>query len=91
MHFPCSFTNMILPHRRPNINLNLAHSHLILTRILYLFSNLSLRTALPRRSYDVPRSADARAKVHFVQTVRRYFYQLTEGCGDDDCDNRFEV
>ena len=61
----------------------------LMSHCIIFLSNLSLRTALPRRSYDVPRSADSRAKIVFVQTVRRYFYQLTEGCGNEDCDNRW--
>ncbi|XP_077977108.1 ubiquitin-protein ligase E3A-like isoform X2 [Glandiceps talaboti] len=52
-------------------------------------SNLSIQEALPLRSYDTPNTTGALAKTYFEQLVKRYFYQLTQGCGNDKCNNKF--
>ncbi|XP_038048029.1 ubiquitin-protein ligase E3A-like [Patiria miniata] len=52
-------------------------------------SNLSIKKALPLRSYDAPNTSGSAAKRHFVQLVKQYYYQLTEGCGNEECQNRF--
>ncbi|XP_070568117.1 probable E3 ubiquitin-protein ligase HECTD2 [Ptychodera flava] len=52
-------------------------------------SNLSIQEALPPRSYDAPNTTGAMAKTYFEQLVKRYFYQLTEGCGNKKCRNKF--
>ncbi|XP_066286892.1 probable E3 ubiquitin-protein ligase HECTD2 [Branchiostoma lanceolatum] len=52
-------------------------------------SNLSVQEAAPLRSYETPHTAEAATKVYFEQLVKRYFYQLTEGCGNKKCKNKF--
>ena len=52
-------------------------------------SNLSLKEAMPPRSYDQPNSSFADAKSHFEELVKCYFQQLTKGCGDENCQNKF--
>ncbi|CAH3043669.1 unnamed protein product [Pocillopora meandrina] len=54
-------------------------------------SNLSLKEAMPLRSYDQPNSSFADAKSHFEELVKCYFRQLTKGCGDESCQNKFCV
>ncbi|KAI8508362.1 hypothetical protein Bbelb_134610 [Branchiostoma belcheri] len=52
-------------------------------------SNLSVQEAAPLRSYETPHTAEAATKLYFEQLVKRYFYQLTEGCGNKKCRNKF--
>ena len=52
-------------------------------------TNLSITKALPTRSYDKPNSQGAAAKQYFEILVKRYFHQLTEGCGNEQCANKF--
>lgn len=52
-------------------------------------TNLSLRKAVPVRSYDTPDSSSSIAKHFFEQRTKRYFYQITEGCGSSHCKNSF--
>ncbi|XP_071801445.1 probable E3 ubiquitin-protein ligase HECTD2 [Asterias amurensis] len=52
-------------------------------------SNLSIKKALPLRSYDTPNTFGSTAKRLYVQLVKQYYYQLTEGCGNEDCQNKF--
>lgn len=54
-------------------------------------SNLSLKEAMPLRSYDQPNSSFADAKSHFEELVKCYFRQLTKGCGNESCQNKFCV
>lgn len=52
-------------------------------------SNLSLKEAMPPRSYDQPNSSFAEVKSHFEDLVKCYFLQLTKGCGKQNCQNKF--
>ena len=52
-------------------------------------SNLSLKEAIPPRSYDQPNSSFAEVKSHFEDMVKCYFQQLTKGCGNQTCQNKF--
>lgn len=52
-------------------------------------SNLSLKEAMPPRSYDQPNSSFAEVKSHFEDLVKCYFQQLTKGCGNRNCQNKF--
>ena len=52
-------------------------------------SNLSVKEAVPPRSYDQPNSSFAAVKNHFGDLVKRYFQQLTVGCGRGNCKNAF--
>lgn len=52
-------------------------------------SNLSIKEAVLPRSYEQTNSANFFVKRHFEFIVKRYFHQLTEGCGYDDCTNKF--
>ena len=52
-------------------------------------SNLSLKEAMPPRSYDQPNSSFAEVKSHFEDLVKCYFQQLTKGCGNQNCQNKF--
>ncbi|XP_072178584.1 probable E3 ubiquitin-protein ligase HERC4 [Diadema setosum] len=52
-------------------------------------SNLSVQEAEPARSYDTPNTAGALAKSYLEQLVKRYYYQITEGCGNVECQNKF--
>lgn len=52
-------------------------------------SNLSLKEALPLRSYDQPNTSLSEIKSHFEDLVKCYYYQLTKGCGNEDCKNMF--
>ena len=52
-------------------------------------SNLSLKEAMPLRSYDQPNSSFSEIKSHFEDLVKCYYHQLTKGCGDEDCKNKF--
>lgn len=52
-------------------------------------SNLSLKEAMPPRSYDHPNSSFAEVKSHFEDLVKCYFQQLTKGCGNVNCKNKF--
>lgn len=52
-------------------------------------SNLSVQEAEPLRSYDAPNTSGSRAKQYLEQLIKRYFYQLTEGCGKTNCLNKF--
>lgn len=52
-------------------------------------SNLSLKEAMPLRSYDQPNSSFSETKSHFEDLVKCYYHQLTKGCGDEDCKNKF--
>ena len=52
-------------------------------------SNLSLKEAMPPRSYDQPNSSFAEVKGHFEDLVKCYFLQLTKGCGKLNCQNKF--
>ena len=52
-------------------------------------SNLSLKEAMPPRSYDQPNSSFAEIKSHFEDLVKCYFQQLTKGCGNTTCQNKF--
>ncbi|XP_071818904.1 probable E3 ubiquitin-protein ligase HECTD2 [Apostichopus japonicus] len=52
-------------------------------------TNLSIMKAAPVRSYDTPESGSAIAKRRFEQVVKRYFFQMTEGCGNTGCWNSF--
>ncbi|XP_022089847.1 ubiquitin-protein ligase E3A-like [Acanthaster planci] len=90
----CSSVESLLPIDRPRSNSliriadvkrNLSASNLAALSD----SNLSIKKALPQRSYDAPNSSGSAAKRLFVQLVKRYYYQLTEGCGNEDCLNRF--
>ncbi|TPX48859.1 hypothetical protein SeMB42_g00833 [Synchytrium endobioticum] len=47
-----------------------------------------LKDATPKRSYDEPGSPSASAKAQFQKLVRRYYYQLTIGCGHAACPHR---
>ncbi|TPX34534.1 hypothetical protein SmJEL517_g02894 [Synchytrium microbalum] len=51
------------------------------------FAN-DLKDAMPRRPYDAPGSPSATAKTKFQKLVKRYYYQLTIGCGDPTCPHR---
>ncbi|CAH1798913.1 unnamed protein product [Owenia fusiformis] len=52
-------------------------------------TNLSIKQALPARSYDAPNTDENFTKRLFDQLVKRYYYQLTEGCGSSECRNKF--
>lgn len=52
-------------------------------------SNLSLKEAMPPRRYDQPNSSYAEVKSHFEDLVKCYFHQLTKGCGNQNCQNKF--
>ena len=52
-------------------------------------SNLSVQVALPLRSYEDPGSQSNLAKKGFEIRVKRYFDQLTVGCGSTKCINKF--
>lgn len=52
-------------------------------------SNLSLKEAMPPRSYDQPNSSFSEIKSHFEDLVKCYFHQLTNGCGNENCKNKF--
>ncbi|KXJ25787.1 uncharacterized protein LOC110243883, partial [Exaiptasia diaphana] len=52
-------------------------------------SNLSIKEAVLPRSYDQPNSANSYVKRHFELIVKRYYLQLTMGCGYEQCTNRF--
>lgn len=52
-------------------------------------SNLSIKEAVLPRSYDQPNSANSYVKRHFELIVKRYYLQLTVGCGYEQCSNRF--
>lgn len=52
-------------------------------------SNLSLKEAMPPRRYDQPNSSYAEVKSHFEDLVKCYFHQLTKGCGNHNCQNKF--
>ncbi|KND03875.1 uncharacterized protein SPPG_01327 [Spizellomyces punctatus DAOM BR117] len=45
----------------------------------------SLQDATPKRSYDDPHSPSSNSKARFERSVRRYYYQLSVGCGDTSC------
>ncbi|KAJ3279630.1 hypothetical protein HK104_001276 [Borealophlyctis nickersoniae] len=50
--------------------------------------NKSLKDATPKRSYNDPNSPSSGAKIRFEKLVRRYYYQLTVGCGDATCTHK---
>ena len=52
-------------------------------------SNLSLKEAMPPRSYDQPNSSFSESKSHFEDLVKCYYHQLTKGCGNEECKNKF--
>ncbi|XP_033122180.1 ubiquitin-protein ligase E3A-like [Anneissia japonica] len=52
-------------------------------------SNLSITKALPFKSYDKPNTASSIIKDYWQQLVKRYFFQITEGCGNEHCKNKF--
>lgn len=52
-------------------------------------SNLSLKEAMPPRSYDQPNSSFSEIKSHFEDLVKCYYLQLTKGCGNTNCQNKF--
>jgi hypothetical protein len=52
-------------------------------------SNLSIQVALPARSYDYSGSESNLAKQSFEVVVKRYYEQLTVGCGNGNCPNKF--
>ena len=52
-------------------------------------TNLSLKEAMPPRSYDQPNSSFSEIKSHFENLVKCYYHQLTKGCGNEDCKNKF--
>ena len=51
--------------------------------------NLSIQEAKPKRFYDSPTNNWAKQKSEYVAHAQMYFYQLTEGCGSEDCKNLF--
>ena len=52
-------------------------------------SNLSIQVALPQRSYDYSGSESNLVKQSFEVVVKRYYEQLTVGCGNLNCWNKF--
>ena len=52
-------------------------------------SNLSIQVALPQRSYEYTGSESNLAKQSFEVVVKRYYEQLTVGCGNTNCWNKF--
>eukprot|EP01137_Pigoraptor_chileana_P033768 Opistho-2@25178 len=52
-------------------------------------ARLSLKAALPIHSYNTPNTEGATSRVHFECLVKRYFRQLTVGCGMLSCANPF--
>ena len=52
-------------------------------------SNLSIQVALPQRSYEYSGSESNLAKQTFEVVVKRYYEQLTVGCGNANCWNKF--
>ena len=52
-------------------------------------SNLSIQVALPQRSYEYSGSESNLAKQSFEVVVKRYYEQLTVGCGNAKCWNKF--
>ena len=52
-------------------------------------TNLSLQVALPLRCYEDPGSQSNLVKKSFEVSVKRYFDQLTVGCGNKKCWNKF--
>lgn len=52
-------------------------------------SNLSLKEAMLPRSYDQPNSSFSEIKSHFEDLVKCYYQQLTKGCGNAKCQNKF--
>ena len=52
-------------------------------------SNLSIQVALPKRSYEYTGSQSNLAKQSFEVDVKRYYEQLTAGCGNANCWNKF--
>ncbi|XP_028396088.1 ubiquitin-protein ligase E3A-like [Dendronephthya gigantea] len=52
-------------------------------------SNLSIQVALPLRSYEHTGSESNLAKKSFEMVVKRYYDQLTVGCGNKECLNKF--
>jgi hypothetical protein len=49
-------------------------------------SNLTVQAAVPSRNYD---SSQSDSKTIFSHLMRRYYYQLTVGCGNTLCKNTF--
>nr|XP_054753405.1 probable E3 ubiquitin-protein ligase HECTD2 [Lytechinus pictus] len=52
-------------------------------------SNLSVQEAELPRSYDAPNTTGSKAKHYLEQLIKRYYYQLTDGCGRSECRNKF--
>ena len=52
-------------------------------------SNLSIKEAVPPRSYDKPNTTFSTRKMEFRNLVQRYYHQLTNGCGSKTCRNKF--
>lgn len=52
-------------------------------------SNLSIKEAVPPRSYDKPNTTFSTRKMEFRGIVQRYYHQLTNGCGNETCRNKF--
>ncbi|XP_072018753.1 probable E3 ubiquitin-protein ligase HECTD2 [Amphiura filiformis] len=82
---PRSNSLHLLADLKSNLKRNLSASNLAALSD----SNLSITKALPSRSYDTPNSRGAAAKQYFDILVKRYFHQLTEGCGNEKCANKF--
>ena len=69
---------------------NLSTRSLSASNILALSDpNLSLREAKPRRSYDAPSNESAREKTEYTAFSQMYFHQLTDGCKNMNCKNKF--
>ena len=51
--------------------------------------NLSLTQALSKKAYDKPNTTFAKEKALFTACVQKYFYQLTVGCSNLYCRNKF--
>ena len=51
--------------------------------------NLSIQEAKPKRFYDSPTNNWAKQKSEYTAHAQMYFYQLTEGCGINECRNIF--
>ncbi|XP_071955318.1 probable E3 ubiquitin-protein ligase HECTD2 [Antedon mediterranea] len=52
-------------------------------------SNLSITRALPFKSYDKPNTMSSALKDQWQRLVKRYYFQITNGCGNEQCRNKF--
>lgn len=73
-------------------NTSLSESHRSLSASnLYALTdpNLSLKQAVSKKPYDKPNTSFAKEKAMFTAWTQKYFHQVTVGCGNKNCLNRF--